>query len=140
MFSHVTFGARDLARMGAFYDAVLAPLGFRRRWEGSEGGGPHGIGWSAPGVRVPSLYVTEPWNREPASAGNGGMVAFLAASPEAVRKAHAAGLAAGGADEGAPGERARYARGYYGAYLRDPEGNKLHVVHRGDLAAAAAEG
>lgn len=137
MFSHVTFGARDLSRMGAFYDAVLAPLGLRRRWEGSEDGGPTGIGWAAPGGRVPTFLVTEPWNREPASAGNGGMVAFLAASPEAVREAHAAGLAAGGTDEGAPGERTRYGRGYYGAYLRDPEGNKLHVVHRGDLAATA---
>jgi hypothetical protein len=63
------------------------------------------------------------------------MTAFLAPSPEAVRAAHAAGLAAGGADEGAPGERPRYGRGYYGAYLRDPEGTKLHVVHRGDLSA-----
>lgn len=135
MFSHVTVGARDLARAGAFYDAVLAPLGLRRRWESSEGGGPPGIGWAAPGERVPSFFVTEPWNREPAGAGNGCMVAFLAPSPEAVREAHAAGLAAGGTDEGAPGERERYGRGYYGAYLRDPEGNKLHVVHRGDLGA-----
>lgn len=134
MFSHVTVGARDLARMGAFYDAALAPLGLRRRWEGQEGGGPPGIGWAAPGVRLPTFVVTEPWDRAPASAGNGAMVAFLASSPEAVREAHAAALAAGGTDEGAPGERPRYGRGYFGAYLRDPEGNKLHVVHRVDLS------
>ncbi|MBD0270463.1 MAG: VOC family protein [Acetobacteraceae bacterium] len=136
MFSHVMFGARDLARMGAFYDAVLAPLGLRRRWEGSDDGGPPGVGWAAPGTRVPTFFVQEPWDRTPASAGNGCMAAFLAPSQEAVRAAHAAGLAAGGADEGAPGERPRYGRGYYGAYLRDPEGNKLHVVHRGDLEGA----
>lgn len=136
MFSHVMVGARDLARMGAFYDAVLAPLGLVRRWESADDGGPPGIGWAAPGTRVPTFFVQVPWDRAPASPGNGCMVAFLAASPEAVREAHAAGLAAGGADEGGPGERTRYARGCYGAYLRDPEGNKLHVVHRGDLAAA----
>ena len=136
MFSHVTVGARDLARMGAFYDAVLAPLGLVRRWEGQDDGGPPGIGWAAPGTRVPTFFVQVPFDRAPASAGNGCMAAFLAPSPGAVRDAHAAGLAAGGTDEGAPGERPRYGRGYYGAYLRDPEGNKVHVVHRGDLAAA----
>jgi catechol 2,3-dioxygenase-like lactoylglutathione lyase family enzyme len=136
MFSHVMVGARDLARTCAFYDAVLAPLGLQRRWEGQDDGGPPGIGWAAPGSRVPTFFVQEPFDRQPASAGNGCMVAFLAPFPEAVGQAHAAGLAAGGADEGAPGERLQYGRGYYGAYLRDPEGNKLHVVHRGDLAAA----
>lgn len=137
MFSHVVVGARDLARMGAFYDALLAPLGIARRWEGREGDGPRGIGWSAAGARLPGFFVSEPFDRRPAGAGNGCMTAFLAPSPDAVRAAHAAGLAAGGTDEGAPGERPRYGRGYYGAYLRDPEGNKLHVVHRGDLAATA---
>ena len=62
------------------------------------------------------------------------MLAFAAASPAAVDAAHAAGLAAHGTDEGAPGERPYYGPGYYGAYLRDPDGNKLHVVHRGDLS------
>lgn len=61
------------------------------------------------------------------------MVAFLAPDAEAVRQAHAAGLAAGGADEGAPGPRPHYGDGYYGAYLRDPDGNKIHLVHRGDI-------
>jgi catechol 2,3-dioxygenase-like lactoylglutathione lyase family enzyme len=135
MFSHAMVGARDLARMGAFYDAVLAPLGLSRRWEGENDGGPPGIGWASPGTRAPTFFVQVPFDGRPASAGNGGMTAFLAPSPDAVRAAHAAGLAAGGTDEGAPGERPRYGRGYYGAYLRDPEGNKLHVVHRGDLAA-----
>ncbi len=134
MFSHVTVGARDLARTGAFYDAILAPLGIVRRWEGQEGDGPPGIGWSAAGSRVPSFFVTEPFDRGAASAGNGCMTAFLAPSPAAVRAAHAAALAAGGSDEGAPGERPHYGRGYCGAYLRDPEGNKLHVVRRGDSA------
>ena len=61
------------------------------------------------------------------------MIAFLAGSPEAVDHAYAAGMARGGRDEGAPGPRERYGRGYYGAYLRDPDGNKIHIAHRGDL-------
>lgn len=134
MFSHVMVGARDLARLGAFYDAVVAPLGLKRHWQGVDDGGSPGIGWTAPGASTPSFLVQEPFDRQPASAGNGCMVAFLAPSPEAVREAHAAGFAAGGTDEGAPGERPRYALGHYGAHLRDPEGSKLHVIQRGDLA------
>jgi catechol 2,3-dioxygenase-like lactoylglutathione lyase family enzyme len=61
------------------------------------------------------------------------MVAFTAPSPNAVDAAYAAGLLAGGHDEGEPGLRSHYGDGYYGAYLRDPDGNKVHIVHRGDL-------
>ena len=61
------------------------------------------------------------------------MVAFLAPTPTAVDAAYSAGMAAGGKDEGAPGERPNYGIGYYGAYLRDPDGNKIHILHRGDL-------
>ena len=131
MLSHATVGARDLARMGTFYGAVLAPLGLARRWEGLDDGGPPGIGWAAPGTRVPTFFVQEPFDRRPASAGNGCLVASLAHSPKAVREAHAAG----GSDEGAPGERPQHRRGHFGSCFRDPEGNKLHAVHRGDLAA-----
>jgi catechol 2,3-dioxygenase-like lactoylglutathione lyase family enzyme len=61
------------------------------------------------------------------------MVAFLAATPAAVDTAYAAGMTAGGQDDGGPGERPHYGAGYYGAYLRDPDGNKVHVVCRGDM-------
>jgi len=70
---------------------------------------------------------------KPASAGNGSMVAFLAPSPAAVDAAYQAGLATEGGGEGAPGPRPHYGEGYYGAYLRDPDGNKVHVVYRGDI-------
>lgn len=65
------------------------------------------------------------------------MVAFLAPSSTAVALAHAAALATGGRDEGAPEPRPNYGRGYYGAYLRDPDSNKIHVVYRGDLSEDA---
>jgi predicted lactoylglutathione lyase len=60
------------------------------------------------------------------------MAAFTAPSRAAVDAAHAAAIAAGGYDEGAPGPRTSYAPDYYGAYIRDPDGNKLHFVRRGD--------
>ena len=82
---------------------------------------------------LPRFYVYSPFNGEPATAGNGAMVAFVAPSPDAVDAAHAAGLARGGSDEGPPGPRPHYGDGYYGAYLRDPDGNKVHVVHRADV-------
>jgi catechol 2,3-dioxygenase-like lactoylglutathione lyase family enzyme len=62
------------------------------------------------------------------------MTASLAPSHAAVYVAHAAALAAGGSDEGAPGPRAHYGEGYYGAYVRDPDGNKVHIVYRGDIS------
>jgi len=132
MFSHVTVGCTDLERAARFYDAVLLPLGLRRRVVVPDGG-PEAAAWETPGQDLPRFYVYLPFDRRPMSAGNGSMVAFLAPSPDAVDAAHAQGLAAGGSCEGEPGPRPHYGEGYYGAYLRDPDGNKLHVVHRGDL-------
>lgn len=139
MFSHVTVGCRDLERAAAFYDAVLIPLGLKRRLTAPDGGRPDAC-WFTPGRPQPGFYVSTPFDGQPASVGNGTMVAFVALSPAAVDTAHAAGLMAGGMDEGAPGPRPHYGQGYYGAYLRDPDGNKLHVVHHGDvLTGNAAE-
>lgn len=132
MFSHVTLGSSDLRRGGAFYDALLAPLGLVRRAVVPDGG-PEALCWTEPSQALPRFYLYLPFNRGPASAGNGTMVAFLAPSESAVAEAYAAALAHGGSDEGAPGERSRYGDGYYGAYLRDPDGNKVHLVYRGDL-------
>ena len=133
MFSHICVGCSDLARSAAFYDALLAPLGLARRAVMPDGG-PVAACWTAPGRALPRFYVYRPFDGRPVSVGNGSMVAFAAASPDAVTAAYSAGLKAGGSDEGAPGPRTRYGAGYYGAYLRDPDGNKLHIVHRGDVA------
>jgi catechol 2,3-dioxygenase-like lactoylglutathione lyase family enzyme len=127
MFSHVTIGTHDLERSIQFYDAVLAPLGIRRvpgtRYEG----------WASwrRGDGSETLWVGRPYNRQSASNGNGWMVALTAPSRAAVDAAHAAALVNGGTDEGAPGLRSQYAPDYYGAYVRDPDGNKLHFVVRG---------
>lgn len=130
MFSHIMLGANDIGRLAAFYDAVLAPIGLVRR--AGTGGGPPYACWAHPDERLPHFFIQRPFDRAPASVGNGVMVAFVAPDHAAVRAAHAAGLAAGGTDEGAPGPRPQYGSGYFGAYLRDPEGNKVHVVVRGD--------
>ncbi len=132
LFSHVTVGCTDLSRAAVFYDAVLAPLGLIRR-PVTPDGGPDAACWIVPGQTLPRFYVYIPLDGEPASAGNGSMVAFCAPSPQAVHAAHEAALRHRGRDEGAPGPRPRYGQGYYGAYLRDPDGNKIHVVHRGDI-------
>jgi catechol 2,3-dioxygenase-like lactoylglutathione lyase family enzyme len=136
MFSHITVGTNDLARSSAFYDALLSPLGLRQRHVTPDGG-PSSACWVSPNATLPRFYVYTPFNRAMASIGNGSMVAFLAPTAGAVDAAYLAGMAAGGKDEGAPGERLNYGAGYYGAYLQDPDGNKVHVVFRGDLRDSA---
>lgn len=132
MFSHVTVGSNDLKRAEDFYNRLLKPLGLVQR-EVQPDGGPLSLCWGMKGQALPRFYVYSPFDGKPARAGNGAMIAFLAPSEKAVDAAFAAGIAAGGVSEGAPGERPHYGRGYYGAYLRDPDGNKIHVVYRGDL-------
>jgi catechol 2,3-dioxygenase-like lactoylglutathione lyase family enzyme len=132
MFSHVTVGSSDLKRSAAFYDAVLLEIGLTPRAVAPDGG-PPALCWIKPGQTLPRFYVYQPFDAGPASSGNGSMVALAAPSSESVDRAHAAGLAAGGTNDGAPGLRPQYGAGYYGAYLRDPDNNKIHIVHRGDL-------
>lgn len=132
MFSHVTVGTHDLEKAAAFYDAVLAPLGLRRRAVTPDGG-PPALCWVRGDTSLPRFYVYIPHDGRAATIGNGSMVAFLAPSAQAVAAAWAAGLANAGSDEGAPGERPHYGAGYFGAYLRDPDGNKIHIVHPGNL-------
>ena len=127
MFSHVTIGTNDLARATAFYDAALAPLGIER----APGKYQTWAAWRRPGEAA-TLWVGRPYDGQPAHRGNGWMAAFAAPSRAAVDAAHAAALAAGGLDEGAPGPRPHFAPDYYGAYVRDPDGNKLHFVRRGE--------
>jgi catechol 2,3-dioxygenase-like lactoylglutathione lyase family enzyme len=132
MFSHITVGTQNLHFSAVFYDALLIPLGLQRR-PVTPDGGPEAACWVSKDHVLPRFYVYSPFNGRPASVGNGAMVAFLAPSKQAVDTSYKAGMQAGGADEGPPGERAHYGAGYYGAYLRDPDGNKIHIAYRGDL-------
>jgi catechol 2,3-dioxygenase-like lactoylglutathione lyase family enzyme len=127
MFSHVMIGTHDLARASTFYDAVLAPLGIERVKSKYE----NWVVWQRAGEGA-KFWVGKPYNGQAAAPGNGCMTAFAAPSRAAVDAAHAAAIRAGASDEGKPGLRAHYAPDYYGAYIRDPDGNKIHFVRRGD--------
>jgi len=123
MFSHVTIGTSDVNRAKDFYEAVLAPLGMvLRNFE------PQWVSFRAPDADIPFLTVAKPFDEQPASAGNGSMVALLSPDRDAVDAAYAAAMEKGGSCEGPPGTRPHYHADYYGAYFRDPDGNKLHVV------------
>ena len=122
MLLYVTLGSNDLERAGAFYDTALAPLGLKRRKEDEVE-----IGYGAEGDFRGRLWVVPPFNREAATIGNGSMVALEAQSRAAVDAFHAAALAGGGTDEGAPGLRPYHAN-FYAANVRDPDGNKLSAV------------
>ena len=124
MISHVHVGIDDFDRAFAFYDAVLPVLGLALRFRDPAAGW---AGWQTPGVARPLFLVGRPFDRRAAAPGNGQMIALLAADRATVDRAHATALAAGGSDEGAPGLRPHYHADYYGAYFRDPEGNKLCV-------------
>lgn len=119
MIGYATVGTDDVARAGAFYDALLAPLGGGRVIEE-----PDFIVWAA-GEGGPMFSVHRPADGKPQSTGNGVMIALRAASQEQVRELHRLALALGGSDEGAPGPRNE--DGFYAAYFRDLEGNKLNA-------------
>ncbi|MGE0715464.1 MAG: VOC family protein [Alphaproteobacteria bacterium] len=128
MYSHVTVGVADVARAQAFYDKVLATLGLKRIHDD-----PNGSGYAARPDTTPQFWVLQPFNGSAATVGNGVTVAFEAKTRAEVDALHAAAMAAGGSDEGKPGLRPHYHADYYGAYLRDPDGNKLCVVcHRAE--------
>ena len=137
MLSHVCLGTNDPARSERFYDAVLAALGHFRC---ADSGDPEWQAWRGWAVyrgaadEELTLWLCRPFDRRPASAGNGTMVAFRARSWSEVEQFHAVALAHGGTSEGAPGLRPQYEADFYVAYVRDPDGNKLAAYCRGFTA------
>jgi catechol 2,3-dioxygenase-like lactoylglutathione lyase family enzyme len=121
MLGHLSFGVADLPRAIAFYDAALAPLGYVRVWNS-----PGQAGYGLPGGGDKLALKLQPGPVVP--PGPGFHLALTAPDPEAVDRFHAAALAAGGTDEGAPGPRLRYGATYYAAFVRDPDGHKLEAV------------
>jgi len=123
VFSHVTVGIADVARAKAFYNAVFEPLGLVLRNET-----PDLVSYRAPEGELPFFTAVLPIDEKAARAGNGTMAAFIAPDRMAVDAAYRGGIDHGGTCEGPPGLRPHYHASYYGAYLRDPDGNKVHVV------------
>ena len=121
MIGYVTLGTDDLDRSRAYYDALFGEIGGSRLMEMDSGFTLYGTGWGQPGVAV-----TRPYNGEPAVAGNGNMVSLVVDSRDKVDRLHARALELGGSDEGPPGVRGEEGdRAFYGAYFRDPDGNKF---------------
>lgn len=123
MIGYVTLGTNDFARAASFYDALLAELGAKRAMELGDGF----IAW-ATGPGTPMVSIIKPFDKKPATVGNGMMVALQASSKEQVNAIHRKALALGGKDEGAPGPRGD---GFYAGYFRDLDGNKLNAFHIG---------
>lgn len=117
IFTHVALGTNDLERSKRFYEATLAPLGVHFM-------GPMGDSGHLYGREAPELVVRKPLDGNSACHANGGTIGFAAASRAAVDGFHAAALANGGTCEGKPGPRS-FTPTAYGAYVRDPDGNKL---------------
>lgn len=124
MFSHVTLGASDFDKAGAFYDAVMATLGHSQMFRFDDA-----IAYGE--AAGPKLFILKPFDKGAVQPGNGVHAAFIAPDRKSVDAFHAAAMAHGGSDEGAPGLRPHYHPNYYGAYVRDPDGNKIQAVcHR----------
>ncbi len=127
MFAYATIGSNDFDKSAQFFDAVMAALGFKRTHDYSEGGW---LGYGEHAESSMSLWLCKPLNQQPASAGNGAMIGFQAATRAMVDAFHAAALANSGTSEGAPGLRDAYGPNMYIAYVRDPQGNKFSAVCR----------
>lgn len=129
MLSHVFIGVNDFDRAMGFYSPVLERLGLVLRF--TESARPW-AGWQTPGVARPLFLIGRPFDGQPATPGNGAMNALLAADRATVDAVYAQALVHGGTCVGPPGLRPEYHANYYGAYFRDPEGNKLCVCCHGD--------
>lgn len=132
--SYVYFGTNDLQRAITFYDAVFTPLGIKRCFMDDPEWDKLSAGWGIyedDGRGELAFWISLPFNKQPASVGNGSMVAFRAQSWQQVDDFHAAALAHGGTSEGAPGLRLHYSPDFYAAYIRDPDGNKIAAICRG---------
>lgn len=123
MLSHLSFGVADLARAAAFYDGVLATLGYVRVWGDDEA-----VGYGVPGGNDKLALFAQGGRVSP--PGTGFHLAFAAPSRAAVDAFHAAALRLGGRDQGAPGARPHYGATYYAAFVTDPDGHKLEAVHQ----------
>lgn len=117
MIGYVTLGTNDFPRAAKFYDALLGELGAKRLMDFETF-----IGWGT-GMDRPMVCVTQPFDKNAATVGNGVMVGLQCKNLEQIKEMHAKALELGARDEGAPGPRGG---GFSAGYFRDPDGNKLN--------------
>ena len=118
MIGYVTLGTNDLSRAAKFYDALLGEIGAKRFMEEDRF-----IAWAV-SPTAPGLGLTLPFDGQPATVGNGVMVALVVDSPDKVDRLYKKALELGATDEGPAGPRGK---GFYAGYFRDPDGNKLNA-------------
>ena len=124
MIDHLSLGVADLGRSRVFYDAALAPLGYRRLFDVDDASG-YGAALPAP-LREQALPF---WvGQDTGRIGLSGHVCFTAAGRAAVDAFYKAALAAGGRDNGKPGLRPIYHPNYYAAFIVDPDGHRIEAV------------
>jgi catechol 2,3-dioxygenase-like lactoylglutathione lyase family enzyme len=121
MIDHVSLAVRDLAKAEAFYTALLAPLGMAklREWPGAA------IGF---GKKYPEFWINRRDEMDSVPQDSGVHICLRAPDANAVDAFHAAAINSGGASDGAPGPRKHYHDGYYAAFVRDPDGNRIEAV------------
>lgn len=120
MIDHVSVAVSDLAASTRFYEAVLATLGFAKLEAR-----PATVGF---GKNYPEFWINLRAGLAPVPPESGAHVCFRARSTELVDAFHSAALAAGGSDDGAPGLRPQHGDGYYAAFVRDLDGNRIEAV------------
>jgi len=124
MIGYITLGTNNLTKAAEFYDALFASIGIGRNMEAEN----QFISWGAKEGNAPSLAATVPFNGEPATVGNGTMIALAMESPEHVNAFYNKAIELGASDEGKPGFRPEDATsGFYCGYFRDCDGNKLNA-------------
>lgn len=123
--NYVMIGSNDVVRARAYFDVVLPLIGGTIFADFM----PHGFCYELRGGG--RIWVSPPYNQERATPGNGNMVGLLCESEKEVQAAHKAALDGGGTNEGDPGPRPQYGPNFYGAYVRDVDGNKMSFVYFG---------
>jgi len=118
MIGYITVGTNNLEKAAAFYDALFAEIGAKRFMEMDSF-----IAWSNDPA-LPGFAVSKPFDQNPATVGNGVMIALTMKSPEQVESFYKKAIELGGTDEGAPGARSE---NFYAGYFRDLDGNKLNA-------------
>ena len=128
MIGYATLGTNDIDSALTFYDALFATVGGKRLMQMPDS---RQLTFYGAGAGKPMLAIGKPYDGQDATAGNGTMVALAADTREQVDQVYAKAIDLGGTDEGAPGSRGPEQMGFYGAYFRDPDGNKLCVFKMG---------
>ena len=121
MIDHISIAVRDLKKAEAFYTALLAPLGMTKLREWPDAA----IGY---GKKYPEFWINKRAGMDAVAPDSGVHICLRAPDSASVDVFHAAALASGGSSDGAPGPRPEYHGGYYAAFIRDPDGNRIEAV------------